>query len=233
MSIRLIGVILVGGLSVLSATFGGTSPAAATSPELPTSMDWRTATPDHPAVVRGVFNQQRCVDSEGFARAAVLESFQTLEDGTTPSYGYLEQTFDDPVHRPALAADPTCLVFTVFPNTDNPPTGYVRDWVNLESGNEAALLEAVATKGPVRVVVNACSRTLQYYKTGIYTDTSEVCDRVEHSMVVVGYGTENGVDYWIVRNSFGRFWGEDGYLRIQRGNNTVGIADSAAYPVLH
>jgi len=59
---------------------------------------------------------------------------------------------------------------------------------------------------------------------------------LDHGVVVVGYGTENGVDYWLVRNSWGTGWGEDGYFKMERnvrGTSTgkCGIAMEASYPV--
>ena len=45
----------------------------------------------------------------------------------------------------------------------------------------------------------------------------------DHAVVVVGYGTENGVDYWLIKNSWGTQWGEKGYMRIKRGVGMCGI----------
>eukprot|EP00966_Prymnesium_polylepis_P092560 2142673-Prymnesium_polylepis.1 len=61
---------------------------------------------------------------------------------------------------------------------------------------------------------------------------------MDHGVAIVGYGTDRqlgsdgGVDYWIVRNSWGAAWGEKGYARVVRGKNACGIANSASYPVL-
>ena len=82
--------------------------------------------------------------------------------------------------------------------------------------------------------------TFNLYRSGIYShsqlvrnsnkvSTARMIDRnlswekVEHSITIVGYGEENGVKYWIGKNTWGRGWGEDGYFRILRGENEVSI----------
>lgn len=66
--------------------------------------------------------------------------------------------------------------------------------------------------------------------------TGKCGTELDHGVVVVGYGTENGEDYWLVRNSWGTNWGEDGYFKLQRnvGNTRTGkcgIAIEPSYPV--
>jgi cathepsin H len=53
---------------------------------------------------------------------------------------------------------------------------------------------------------------------------------VNHAVLAVGYGTEDGLDYWVVKNSWGALWGDQGYFKIQRGVNMCGVADCNAYP---
>ena len=77
-------------------------------------------------------------------------------------------------------------------------TGYV----DLPSGDEQALKEAVATIGPISVAIDASHPSFQSYKSGVYYEPScgNGLANLDHAVLVVGYGTENGRDYWLVKN---------------------------------
>ncbi len=70
-----------------------------------------------------------------------------------------------------------------------------------------------------------------FYRSGVYTD--KTCDTVgvNHGVVVVGYGALNGIDHWIVRNSWGTGWGQSGYILMQRGVNKCKIEGYPAFVV--
>ena len=70
------------------------------------------------------------------------------------------------------------------------------------------------------------------FRSGIFNDDSCDPEGLNHSVAVVGYGTENGTDYWIIKNSWGEDWGESGYIRIIRGKNMCGMATMASYPIV-
>ena len=67
------------------------------------------------------------------------------------------------------------------------------------------------------------------YTSGIMDLDDAHCNRnaLNHAVQLIGYGTEDGIDYWIIKNSWGFAWGEDGYGRIKRGSNICGIANIA------
>lgn len=104
---------------------------------------------------------------------------------------------------------------------------------DVPSLNELALKEAVS-KGPVSVAIEADSRVFQLYNGGVIT--SGLCGtNLDHGVLIVGYGEENETPYWLVKNSWGSTWGENGYVKIERTDSihtrgVCGIAIEPSYP---
>jgi cathepsin L len=83
--------------------------------------------------------------------------------------------------------------------------------------SEAQLMAAIAL-GPTSITIDAESDVFYFYKTGVIADES--CGtKLDHAVTAVGYGTDesSGLDYYLVRNSWGSSWGDNGYLKIKRG----------------
>lgn len=91
---------------------------------------------------------------------------------------------------------------------------FIRGFKDIPRGNELKLQEAVATIGPISVAVDASQKSFQHYKKGIYNETNCSSDSYDHSVLVVGYGTENGQDYYTVKNCWGKDWGERFFLYV-------------------
>lgn len=101
--------------------------------------------------------------------------------------------------------------------------------------SDVAVMSAVAQQ-PVSVAIEADQRDFQLYSSGVFTG---VCGtNLDHGVLLVGYGTEKGEDYYIIKNSWSASWGEDGYIRIGRGDQyndglgQCGVLLKASYPVL-
>ncbi|KAF8034020.1 hypothetical protein BT93_C0334 [Corymbia citriodora subsp. variegata] len=109
----------------------------------------------------------------------------------------------------------------------------VLDSVNITMGAEDELKHAVAMVRPVSVAFQV-ARGFESYKSGVFT--SNTCGStsmdVNHAVLVVGYGVENGVPYWLIKNSWGRNWGNNGYFKMEMGKNMCGVATCASYPIV-
>jgi len=105
----------------------------------------------------------------------------------------------------------------------------IKGYQDVTSGDEDALLDAVAL-GPVSVAIEADQSCFQFYSGGILSDPS--CGtNLDHGVLAVGYGTDStNTNYWKVKNSWGKSWGEKGYVRMIRGQNECGISLAASYP---
>lgn len=235
------------------ATERGSAPAAARSapqPALPSAIDWRSE-----GIVTDVKDQGSCGSCWAFSAVGSLEgaharksrtltalSEQNLVDCAGPfgcdgcgggwmtsAFEYVESNggIDTEAAYAYRARDERCA----YRNSSRGAT--VRGVVNITQGDTDALLRAVATVGPVSVAIDA-SFDLQMYGSGVYTSTSCSKTMLNHGVLVVGYGeTSTGKKYYIIKNSWGKDWGMDGYVYFDRDvPNMCGIAEAASYPLV-
>ena len=107
--------------------------------------------------------------------------------------------------------------------------------VDVTPNNELHLKEATSM-GPVSVAIEADTKVFQMYESGVIT--SDACGtKLDHGVLVVGYGEESGTEYWLVKNSWSPTWGDNGYVKIERSDSTndpgiCGIAMQPSYPVV-
>ncbi|XP_047200273.1 procathepsin L-like isoform X5 [Hippoglossus stenolepis] len=215
----------------------------------PPSVDWRKS-----GLVSAVQNQGKCGSCWAFSSMGALEgqiakqtkvlvplSPQNLVDCSTTDgnkgciFGYLSKAFkyvirnkgvDSEKSYPYEAKDGKCRYDV------KGKAGTCSNFTVLPKGNEIALRDETASVGPISVLVDAKLPSFHQYRGGVYNDP-KCSSSVTHAVLVVGYGTDNGQDYWLVKNSWGTKWGEKGYIRMARNkNNLCGIANFAVYPIL-
>lgn len=108
--------------------------------------------------------------------------------------------------------------------------GQIIDWQMVQHrayASEDVVGKELMTHGPMAIAINA--DFLLFYRSGIARPSSSRwrgwCDtaKLNHAVVLVGFGTEDGVKYWTIKNSFGDAWGESGYFRLERGVGACGV----------
>ena len=214
--------------------------------DLPDSVDWRTK-----GVVSNVRNQGGCGSCWAFATIATLESHVAIQTGkllamseqqlvdcvqnpqhcggTGGCEGATEELGFDYVHKAGgiiardnykyTAVDGTCK------DTKNPKIASIEGFTQLKTNDYDALMVALANQGPVSISVAASAWS--FYSSGIF---SQNCGTdINHAVVAVGYGVEKGKKFWIVRNSWGTGWGENGYIRIMRENSAKDVKCAVDY----
>ncbi|THU44940.1 hypothetical protein C4D60_Mb02t12670 [Musa balbisiana] len=132
-----------------------------------------------------------------------------------------------PCHRPSA---PDLLCFRAL---ERSPAVVIDGYEDVPVNDEDALLRAVANQ-PVSAAIEASGRDFQFYSEGVFTGSCGT--ELDHGVAIVGYGTsKDGMKYWIVKNSWGPEWGEEGSVRMQRGisacEGLCGIAMEASYPL--
>ncbi|XP_048242138.1 procathepsin L-like isoform X2 [Haliotis rufescens] len=238
------------GLRMANTTGGATFlPPSVGDP--PAEVDWRTK-----GYVTEVKNQLACGSCWAFSATGSLEgqhfkkngklvslSEQNLVDCSKPEgnhgcgggrmefafeYIKVNEGIDTETSYAYKARDDRCRFKRA--NVGATDTGFTI----IQRGSESDLQNAVATVGPISIAIDASRPTFRLYKSGIYDDPSCSSTHLDHGVLAVGYGTTSeGVDYWLVKNSWGTSWGDQGYLKMSRNkDNQCGIATSPSYPIV-
>ncbi|KAK3184015.1 hypothetical protein Dsin_031302 [Dipteronia sinensis] len=217
---------------------------------VPGTMDWRKK-----GAVTPIKDQGQCGSCWAFSTIAATEGINQLTTGKLISLseqelvscdtkgedqgcegGLMEDGFEfivknhgitSEANYPYEAVDGTCNVKKETSHVAN-ITGYE----TVPANSETALLKAVAHQ-PVSVSIDAGGSAFQFYSSGVFT--GDCGTELDHGVTAVGYGTTvDGTKYWLVKNSWGTSWGEEGYIRMQRDidakEGLCGIAMDSSYP---
>lgn len=107
----------------------------------------------------------------------------------------------------------------------------LKSYVDVKDGDETAMGQAVLITS-LAIGIKADDKQFQLYKSGVLDYDCDSNEKtIDHAVVLEGYGTEDGKDYWLVRNSWGEDWGDKGYIKMVRGKCLCGLCHMASYPI--
>ncbi|KAJ4967284.1 hypothetical protein NE237_019133 [Protea cynaroides] len=218
------------------------------SAQLPSSVDWRAK-----GAVTKVKDQGSCGACWSFSATGAIEGINQIATGSLLSLSEQELVDCDRSYDSGCGGGLMDYAFKwvkenggIDTEEDYPYQGGERTcnkeklkrravtidgYVDVPPNSEEQLLQAVASQ-PVSVGICGSERAFQLYSEGIFTGPCSTS--LDHAVLIVGYGSENGVDYWIVKNSWGTGWGMNGYVHMVRnsGNSEglCGINMLASYP---
>lgn len=221
---------------------GGEEPSK--DEEVPAAIDWRQR-----GAVTAVKNQGQCGSCWAFSTVVAVEGINQIVTGNLVSLSE-QQLIDCNTDNAGCNGGSMPLAFNFVANNggldteEHYPyqatqgdcsTSTIRKMVNIDSyvevaaNDEQALLQAVA-KQPVSVGIDASHRDFQFYAGGVYDGGCGT--ELDHGVAIVGYG----LDYWIVKNSWGAEWGDEGYINIKRAGTLqpegkCGINTFASFPI--
>ncbi|KAK6636142.1 hypothetical protein RUM43_009794 [Polyplax serrata] len=211
--------------------------------DVPEEWDWRKKN-----AVTAVEDQLYCGSCWDFSAVGTVESQwainkgqlielskQQLLDcdklGNNCEGGNIYQAYEDIISMGGLEAEkdyPYLGVKSTCNFNDKRIKATISSYHNLTQ-DEQKIAAWVYRRGPVSIVLN--DEALRYYQQGIIRPTPDNCspDLLNHATLIVGFGVETEgeekIPYWIVKNSWGIDWGEQGYFRIYRGDNSCGMAE--------
>lgn len=170
--------------------------------------------------ITAIFSEQQLVD-------CVSRAYGCGGGWMTDSYAYIQENGGINYSNDYLyIADNNNCTY----NTKKPKIS-IKGYAILAEANEELLKQLVVGQGPVAVALDA-KDDFYSYSAGVYFDSTCRNNSYTHAMVLVGYGRENGMDYWLLKNSWGVSWGVDGYIKMARNkNNHCGIANKVSYPI--
>ncbi|PIN06743.1 Cysteine proteinase Cathepsin L [Handroanthus impetiginosus] len=218
---------------------------------LPSSMDWRKK-----GAVTPIKDQAQCGSCWAFSAIAATEGIHQLSTGKLISLseqeivdcdrtsqdqgcegGYMEDAFEFITKNKGIATESTypyqATNGTCNKTKESSHAANISGYEKVPINNEEALLKAVAHQ-PVSVSIDAGGLAFQFYSSGVFT--GDCGTDLDHGVAAVGYGkTDDGTKYWLVKNSWGTSWGEEGYIRMERDisakEGLCGIAMDSSYPI--